>query len=278
MTVHFITMPELPEVETTRCSIAPHLTGEIIIRVVIRERRLRWPVPLGLEEVLNGQVIRAVERRAKYLILRIDHGSALLHLGMSGSLCILPASTPAGKHDHIDLELASGQCLRLTDPRRFGSVLWTADPPEHHPLLCHLGPEPLGEDFTAAYLYALAQGRKIPVKSFIMNGHVVVGVGNIYANEALFIAGIDPLRPAGGISLSHYQHLVTAIRQVLTEAIAQGGTTLRDFVSGEGRSGYFQQYLQVYGRKHLPCRRCGEPVHLCRLGQRATYYCPHCQQ
>jgi formamidopyrimidine-DNA glycosylase len=271
-------MPELPEVETIRQGIAPHLTGQTVTRVVIRERRLRWPVPPELKALLSGQMIRAVERRAKYLLLRTAQGSALLHLGMSGSLRILPLQAPVQKHDHVDIELASGTCLRLNDPRRFGALLWVADPPESHPLLHNLGPEPLGKDFTATYLYQRARQRQVPVKLFIMNGHIVVGIGNIYANEALFTAGISPLQAAGRISLSCYETLVTAIREVLTEAIRRGGTTLRDFVDGEGRAGYFQNYLCVYGRDRLPCLHCGEPIHLSRLGQRATYYCPRCQR
>ena len=271
-------MPELPEVETIRQSIAPHLTGQTVTRVVVRERRLRWPVPPELETALSGQVVRAVERRAKYLLLRTSGGSALLHLGMSGRLRILPNQTTPQKHDHVDLELSSGYCLRLTDPRRFGALLWTVEPPERHPLLRNLGPEPLEEGFSAVYLYNLARGRKISVKSFIMDNRVVVGVGNIYANEALFMAGIGPTRPAGRISLARYGILVEAIREVLTAAIAQGGTTLRDFVSGTGKPGYFQQYLRVYGRARLSCVGCGALIQVRRQGQRATYYCPRCQR
>jgi formamidopyrimidine-DNA glycosylase len=271
-------MPELPEVETIRQGIAPHLIGQTVTGVVVRERRLRWPVPVTLEASLSGQVICAVERRAKYLLLRTERGSALLHLGMSGSLRLLPRQAPLQKHDHVDIELAGGYCLRLNDPRRFGALLWVSDPPESHPLLRELGPEPLGADFTAAYLYKLARHRKVPVKSFIMNGHIVVGVGNIYANEALFAAGIHPRRAAGRISPTRYETLVAAIREVLVEAITRGGTTLRDFVDGEGKAGYFQNYLRIYGRDRLPCGNCGEPVRLSRLGGRATYYCSRCQR
>jgi formamidopyrimidine-DNA glycosylase len=271
-------MPELPEVEITRRSIAPHLTGQTVVQVILRERRLRWLITPALEEMVSGQVIRRVERRAKYLLLRTVNGSVLLHLGMSGRLRILPREAPIQKHDHADIILASGYCLRFTDPRRFGVLLWTADPPECHPLLRDLGPEPLETDFCAAYLYNLARGREIPIKSYIMNSRVVVGIGNIYANEALFIAGIRPLRPAGRISLARYERLVTAIREVLTEAITQGGTTLRDFVGAAGEPGYFQQYLRVYGRARLPCPSCGAPIQLGRVGQRATYYCARCQR
>lgn len=270
-------MPELPEVETTRRGIAPHLTGQPVVRVIIRQRRLRWPISDELEQVLSGQTIHAVERRAKYLLLRTDRGSVLLHLGMSGSLRILPCATPLRKHDHVDLELGSGYCLRFNDPRRFGCLLWTTDPPERHPLLCDLGPEPLESEFTATHLYTLARGRRVSVKPYLMDSHVVAGVGNIYANEALFMAGIHPARAAGRISLARYGTLADAVREVLTQAISEGGTTLRDFVGGTGEAGYFRQYLRVYERNRLPCRTCGEPIQLRPLGQRATYYCPRCQ-
>ncbi len=271
-------MPELPEVETTRQGIAPQLIGQTVTQVVVRERRLRWPIPPELETGLTGQVIRAVERRGKYLLLHTGQGSALLHLGMSGSLRLLPRRTVAQKHDHVDIELASEHCLRLNDPRRFGALLWVDGAAEKHPLLRDLGPEPLSGAFTADYLYDLSRRRAIAVKLFIMNGRVVVGVGNIYANEALFAAGIHPLRSAGRISRGRYEALVSAIREVLSAAIRRGGTTLRDFVNSAGNSGYFQNELQVYGRHHLPCCHCGEPVRLERLGQRATYYCPRCQR
>jgi formamidopyrimidine-DNA glycosylase len=223
-------------------------------------------------------VIHSVERRAKYLLLRTENGTALLHLGMSGALRVLPSTAPVQKHDHVDIALANGYCLRFSDPRRFGSLLWTTDSPENHPLLRDLGPEPLGDDFSASRLYIVARGRKAPIKPFIMDGRVVVGVGNIYANEALFMAGINPARAAGRISMARYAALVIAIREVLTEAIIQGGTTLRDFVGSEGSPGFFQQYLHVYGRERLPCHRCGESIRLRRLGQRATYFCPRCQR
>jgi len=271
-------MPELPEVETTRRSIAPHLLEQRIVRVIVRERRFRWPIDPELEHQLTGRVIHAVERRAKYLLLSLTQGTALLHLGMSGSLRILRCGTIANKHDHVDLELSSGFCLRFTDPRRFGALLWTDDPPIQHPLLNHLGPEPLADDFTADYLHSAARNRKIAVKPFIMDGHVVVGVGNIYANEALFLAGIHPQRAAGRLSKNRYGALVQSIREVLQEAIAQGGTTLRDFTSGDGEPGYFKQQLRIYGRDRQPCRHCGEPIQVSRLGQRATYYCNQCQR
>ena len=270
-------MPELPEVETVRRGIAPHLTGQTVTGIIVRQPRLRWPVPAALAATLPGQMIRRVERRAKYLLLRTDAGTALFHLGMTGRLRILPAATPLQKHDHVDVLLADGHCLRFNDSRRFGAVLWTAEPPEQHPLLQRLGPEPFAAAFSGAYLQQRGQGRSVAAKALIMDNHIVVGVGNIYANEALFAAGISPLRPAGQITLAEYERLAAMIREILAEAIRQGGTTVRDFVGGEGEPGYFQQALQVYGRRGLPCAGCGEPIQHCRIGQRATYYCPHCQ-
>ena len=271
-------MPELPEVETTRRGIAPHVTGQIITGVSVRERRLRWPVPADLEVNLTGRKITTVRRRAKYLLLSTDTGTVLLHLGMSGHLRVIPAETPAQKHDHVDFEWAGGLCLRFNDPRRFGAILWTPDPPERHPLLARLGPEPLSEAFGADYLYDLSRYRTIPVKSLIMDSHAVVGVGNIYANEALFRAGIHPQRAAGRISRRRHEALIAAIREVLTEAIDQGGTTLRDFVSSTGQPGYFSQRRNVDGRAGLPGPNCGTPIKLNHTGQRATYYCSYCQR
>jgi formamidopyrimidine-DNA glycosylase len=271
-------MPELPEVETTRRGISPHLVGQAIQATVIREPRLRWPIPADLPERLDRRTIRTVERRGKYLLIGTNHGTLIVHLGMSGSLRILCPDSPPRKHDHLDIVLANGTCLRFHDPRRFGCVIWTEDDPQNHPLLAGLGPEPLSESFDAAYLHGKARGRSTPVKSFIMDSRVVVGVGNIYANEALFRAGIAPRRHAGRIALPRYEKLVPSIRAVLSEAIEQGGTTLRDFVNENGNPGYFQQTLQIYGRNGLPCRRCGEPVRTQRLGQRSTYWCPNCQR
>ncbi|TCO81424.1 DNA-(apurinic or apyrimidinic site) lyase [Plasticicumulans lactativorans] len=271
-------MPELPEVETTRRGIAPHLLGRRVLDVVVREPRLRWPVTAALAEGLCGQTVTAVTRRGKYLLLGNDRGHALLHLGMSGSLRILPADAPVGRHDHLDLVLEGGRCLRLTDPRRFGAALWAGPAPFEHPLLRALGPEPFDARFDAAYLRTQAQGRRAAVKTFIMDSHVVVGVGNIYASEALFLAGIHPQRAAGRVSHERYGALVEAIREVLTQAIEAGGTTLRDFVGSEGRPGYFRQSLRVYERAGAPCRRCGTPLRAVRLGQRSSYYCPHCQR
>ncbi len=270
-------MPELPEVETTRRGIAPALVGATVATVRVRDPRLRWPVPVDLSRRLAGNTIEAVDRRAKYLLLRTPRGTLIVHLGMSGSLRLLPAAQPPGRHDHVDLVLGSGQCLRLNDPRRFGAVLWTEAPPQAHPLLRDLGPEPLDADFDGTALYADSRHRRTAVKSFIMDSHVVVGVGNIYASEALFLAGIHPRRSAGRIAAVRYARLAAAIREVLEAAITAGGTTLRDFVGGDGRPGYFGQQLRVYGRAGLPCERCGTRLRRTVQVGRATYYCPRCQ-
>ncbi len=268
-------MPELPEVETTRRGIAPHLEGQTVRGAVVRQPKLRWRVP-DLDH-LAGQTLRTVERRAKYLLLRFDHGTLILHLGMSGSLRILPADTPPQAHDHFDLQFAD-HCLRLRDPRRFGAVLWTEQPPERHPLLRELGPEPLSDAFDADHLYAAARRRRVPIKALIMDGHVVVGVGNIYATEALFLAGIAPARRCDRVAHPRIAALVTHIKRVLAEAIAQGGTTLRDFQREDGRPGYFAQSLHVYGREGHPCPRCGSPLRARQIAQRNSVWCPHCQR
>ena len=270
-------MPELPEVETTRRGIAPHLLGQTIERVVVRDRRLRWPIPEDLDVRLSGQRIEAVERRAKYLLIRVQSGTLIAHLGMSGSLRLVPAELPAAKHEHVDILLGSGQALRYTDPRRFGALLWSELPLEH-PLLASLGPEPLDEGFDGRRLYELSRGRSMAVKPFIMDNAVVVGVGNIYASEALFAAGIDPRRPAGGISRARYECLAAEIKRILAMAIERGGTTLRDFVGGDGKPGYFQQELFVYGRGGAFCKQCGSTLREVRLGQRASVYCGRCQR
>jgi formamidopyrimidine-DNA glycosylase len=270
-------MPELPEVETTRRGIAPHLEGRTIKQLVVRQPRLRWPVPTSLKKSLPGQKIHAVERRAKYLLLRLDQGTLILHLGMSGSLRILPANTPPNAHDHVDL-LFDRQCLRLRDPRRFGALLWTRTDPAKHKLIQHLGPEPLSDGFDTERLYEKSRRRHGPVKNFIMDGRVVVGVGNIYASEALFRAGIHPVRPCNRISMARYQQLVKTIKAVLAEAIEQGGTTLKDFQQEDGRPGYFAQQLQVYGREGEPCPRCGQAIRKSIIGQRSSYYCSQCQR
>jgi formamidopyrimidine-DNA glycosylase len=271
-------MPELPEVETTMNGIRPFILHQKVVDIEIRHFQLRWPVPKNLKKVLTGQIVTAVLRRGKYLLLTTKTGTLIIHLGMSGSLRILPVATLAKKHDHIDLIFANHQCLRFTDPRRFGAVLWTADDPSQHILISHLGPEPLSPAFTAQYLWQLAQGRKAPVKTFIMDGQTVVGVGNIYASEALFLAGIHPKKAAGKISIADYKKLVLAIKQVLRAAIKQGGTTLKDFVNSEGKKGYFKVHLQVYGRGGEPCLTCGNKLKDLRLGQRNTVFCSRCQR
>jgi formamidopyrimidine-DNA glycosylase len=270
-------MPELPEVETTRCGIVPHLVGRRVEAVIVRQARLRWPIPKALREKLPGQRVEAVERRAKYLLVHTAAGSALLHLGMSGSLRVLPGNATPGKHDHVDWRMDSGRILRYTDPRRFGCQLWQA-PGATHKLLAGLGPEPLGEEFDGEHMWRTSRGRAAPVKTFVMDQKIVVGVGNIYAAEALFAAGIHPSRAAGSVALSRYLRLADAIKRILQHAIARGGTTLRDFISPDGAPGYFEQELFVYGRPGQPCKVCGTPIRAVRLGQRSTFYCPHCQR
>ncbi|MCI1711171.1 MAG: bifunctional DNA-formamidopyrimidine glycosylase/DNA-(apurinic or apyrimidinic site) lyase [Chiayiivirga sp.] len=270
-------MPELPEVETTRRGIAPHLEGRRVVAVTLRRPDLRWPIPAAIRTELPGQRITAVRRRAKYLLLDAESGSAILHLGMSGSLRVLPAATPAQTHDHVDFELDSGRVLRLTDPRRFGALLWQR-PGETHELLRDLGPEPLSEDFDGAYLHARSRGRSAPVKHFLMDQRIVVGVGNIYAAEALFRAGIHPASKAGRVSESRYEALAGAVREILAQAIARGGTTLRDFIQPDGAPGYFEQELFVYGRAGEACKACGHTLRAADWGQRATAYCPRCQR
>lgn len=271
-------MPELPEVETTRRGIAPFLEGRRVRTVTVREPRLRWPVPAALARDLPGQPIRSVSRRAKFLLLESPAGHLILHLGMSGSLRIVSNNLPPEKHDHLDVVMEDGRCLRLRDPRRFGAALWTTDDPLEHPLLRDIGPEPLGGAFNPEWLHALSRKRRVAVKSFLMNSHVVAGVGNIYASEALFIAGIHPTRPAGRISLERYTRLVDAVREVLEDAITAGGTTLRDFVGTDGNPGYFSRRLRVYARQGDPCENCGTPIRSRVIGQRSTFYCPRCQR
>lgn len=270
-------MPELPEVETTRSGIAPHIQGQRISGVLVRQPRLRWPIADDLAGRLTGRTVRSVERRAKYLLLNLANGTLILHLGMSGSLRILPRETVPGKHDHFDL-LFRSCCLRLRDPRRFGAVLWTDHPVAQHPLIAHLGPEPLSAEFNGGYLHRQAQQRRVAVKSLIMDGRVVVGVGNIYANEALFRAGIHPARPAGRISAARCGRLAEEIKSVLAAAILQGGTTLRDFQQEDGKPGYFAQELLVYGKAGGACPRCGSPLKQQRIGQRSSFYCSRCQR
>lgn len=269
-------MPELPEVETSRRGIAPWVEDQEVCEVIVRERRLRWPVPADVDRQLPGQTIRAVRRRAKYLLFETDKGVVMLHLGMSGSVRIIDQDEPAGKHDHVDIRFRSGKALRFRDPRRFGSLLWTVNPAEHD-LLRNLGPEPLSGEFSGSYLWEKSRGRRINIKQFIMNGSIVVGVGNIYASESLFMARINPKRAAGRISIDRMRLLSTAIKSVLELAIEAGGTTLRDFHGGDGEPGYFKQQLDVYDRGGLPCTSCKAPIKSIVLGQRSTYYCTRCQ-
>ncbi|MEE8481909.1 MAG: bifunctional DNA-formamidopyrimidine glycosylase/DNA-(apurinic or apyrimidinic site) lyase [Acidiferrobacterales bacterium] len=275
-------MPELPEVEITRRGIQAALIGHTVTKVIVRESRLRWPVPPQLDHELRGQTFTAIKRRGKYLLLETAAGHLIIHLGMSGSLRTIDAATPPRRHDHVDIVLDTGQCLRLHDPRRFGAVLWTRDDPLQHPLLVKLGPEPINSDldqqiFSGDYLYEKSRGRRRAVREFIMDSHIVVGVGNIYANEALFLAGIDPRRGAGRIGLQRYRNLVAAIGDTLARAIAAGGTTLRDFSNADGNPGYFQQTLNVYGREGKKCRKCGHNIQRLVQGGRSIFYCQHCQ-
>jgi len=275
-------MPELPEVETTRRGLAPHLEGRRITQVTLRRPDLRWPIPPEVARELPGQRIDAVRRRAKYLLVDTAAGSALLHLGMSGSLRVLPATTPVAAHDHVDIAVDSGRVLRFNDPRRFGCLLWQP-PGDTHPLLRALGPEPLsdafdGTAFNGDYLFARSRGRSAPVKAFLMDQRIVVGVGNIYAAEALFAAGISPLRAAGRVSRERYGLLADAVKRILGHAITRGGTTLRDFISPDGTPGYFEQELSAYGRGGAPCPRCGRALRQASIGQRATVWCGHCQR
>lgn len=270
-------MPELPEVETTRRGVAPHVEGRRVRQLIVREPRLRWPVPPELAQRLAGQTVERLQRRAKYLLFRTGSGTLLWHLGMSGSLRVLLQPRPPASHDHLDLLFEGGACLRYRDPRRFGSLHWVEGDPYAHPLLAHLGPEPFDPGFDGDYLYRLSRGRRTAVKSFLMDAETVVGVGNIYANESLFRAGVHPGRRAGAVGLERYRQLAEAVRLVLRAAIAAGGTTLRDFVDSDGAAGYFSQQLSVYGRVGEPCPGCERPIRSTRLGQRATYFCPHCQ-
>lgn len=270
-------MPELPEVETVRRGLAPHIENQRILGARVRDGRLRWPVPSNLDEILSGQTVRALARRGKYLIFRFDAGALLCHLGMSGSLRLADAATAPEKHDHLDLLLEDGRLLRYRDPRRFGALLWSDDP-SRHPLLAHLGVEPLSDDFDGSTLHGLCAGRTTAIKTLLMDAHGVVGIGNIYANEALFHAGIDPRLVAGRLSRPRCKRLAEAVKDTLTRAIAAGGSTLRDFVDGQGKPGYFQQTYFVYGRTGEVCRRCGGPIRQIRQGARSTFFCPRCQR
>ena len=269
-------MPELPEVETTRRGIEPWIAGRRITGWDLRQPRLRWLV--CLPESLRGEHVLRVRRRAKYLVFEMQSSALILHLGMSGSLRLLPASTPPGRHDHVDIEFDGRRVLRLTDPRRFGSIHHHAGDWRSHWLIEGLGVEPLDAEFSGEFLHRMARGRRVAIKHFLMDASVVVGVGNIYANEALFRAGIRPRLAAGRITRERYERLAEAVREVLDQAIRQGGTTLRDFVDESGRRGYFSQSLDVYGRADLPCHQCGTRLKGLRIGQRASVYCPNCQR
>ena len=270
-------MPELPEVETTVRGISPLITGNKVTKLVVRDSRLRWPVPDTLESRVVGNRILSVRRRAKYILIEFGTGHMLLHLGMSGSIRLSSRDEPPGVHDHVELEITNDLLLRLRDPRRFGCVLWIeGDPAEFH-LLANLGPEPLSEEFDGEYLYSISRNRRLAVKSMIMDSRVVVGVGNIYASEALFRAGINPIRRVNRISVDRYRLLVKCIQNTMSDAIAAGGTTLRDFVNGTGEPGYFSQDLLVYERERMPCKLCATSISRRVIGQRSTYYCAKCQ-
>jgi formamidopyrimidine-DNA glycosylase len=269
-------MPELPEVEVSRLGISPHLLEQTIQEIIVRQRQLRWWIP---EEIhgLHGEPITAIRRRAKYLLLDTPKGTAIVHLGMSGSLRVLENPPPAEKHDHVDLVLSNGKVMRYNDPRRFGAWLWCA-PGESHELLDNCGPEPLTDEFNAEWMLSRAKNKRVAIKTFIMNNANVVGVGNIYACESLFSAGILPTTPTYKVTLNQWQTLVTEIKQVLAQAIAQGGTTLKDFSQTDGKPGYFAQELHVYGRAKQPCHSCGEPIKEMKIGQRNTFFCDVCQK
>ena len=270
-------MPELPEVEITCQGISPFVVGQTVKEIIIRERQLRWPIPIALKRSLKNKIIIKLNRRAKYLLFYTDNGCMIIHLGMSGSLRIVKDVEPPERHDHVDIIFKSGHTLRYRDPRKFGSILWTKHDPMKHMLLSHLGPEPLTHEFQADYLYALSRKRTKPIKNFIMDSRIVVGIGNIYANEALYHAGIRPTQKAGKISKIRYKRLIVEIKNVLSHAIKKGGTTIRDFINGEGKPGYFKNELQVYNKAGHPCNSCKTPITIIRLGQRSTFYCVNCQ-
>ena len=270
-------MPELPEVEVTRCGLIPHVVGRCISKVVVRRRDLRQTITRGMVTGLKNSRIHAIRRRGKYLLFDCERGTLLLHLGMSGSLRILKSGTPPTAHDHVDWVFEDKTLLRFRDVRRFGLILWITTNPLEHKLLRALGPEPLGDQFHGDYLYEKSKGRKICVKSFLMDAHTVVGVGNIYANEALFVGGVHPLRQAGKISRTRYVRLVEAIQEVLTQALQAGGTSLRDFVRENSEPGYFQRQLRVYARAGEPCVQCGKALKRRCVSARGTFYCDYCQ-
>jgi len=271
-------VPELPEVETTRRGLGRHLRGRHIRAVRVHDHRLRWPVTPGLDALLRGQQVRAIERRAKYLLLRCTSGTLIVHLGMSGNLRVVPAPTARLPHDHVELHLDSGSTLRFNDPRRFGCFLYTTEAPRSHKLLRGLAPEPLTAGFDGSYLHRVTRGRRVAIKTLLLNGRLVTGVGNIYASEALYRARIRPRRMARSLTRPEAARLVRAVRAVLAQAIRAGGTTLRDYLRADGSPGYFRQRLYVYERAGRPCRRCGTAVRALTQGQRSSYYCPGCQK
>ena len=271
-------MPELPEVETTRRGLSPHLLQQRISAVNIYNASLRWPIPRNLEKQLPGQTVHDISRRGKYLLIEVDSGQLILHLGMSGSLRVLPQTAPRHKHEHFEIALQNGQCLRLRDPRRFGAVLWGGTDALQHPLLASLGPEPLGPAFTTEYLYLASRKRQRAIRDFLLDSHIVSGIGNIYANEALFRAAIRPQTAAGKISKKRYTVLTEAVRHILQQAIKAGGTTLRDFTQSDGNPGYFQQQLLVYGQDGQACPQCQRPIRKQKLHGRTAYYCGICQR
>lgn len=271
-------MPELPEVETTLRGILPHIEQQTIVKTIVREHRLRWAIPTNLAQILLGKSIVNVARRAKYLLLNLHDGTIIIHLGMSGCLRILTNDAPPNKHDHVDIVLHNKKILRFTDPRRFGAFLWVEGNPHCHPLLKNLGIEPLTKNFTGRYLWQQAKNRSVSIKSFLMDNKIVTGIGNIYATEALFAAGIHPATPANSLSIACLEKLANTSKQILRFAIKRGGTTLKDFINSDGQPGYFSNQLKVYGRRGLPCLTCNRPLQLMQIGQRSTVYCECCQR
>lgn len=270
-------MPELPEVETTLRGIEPYVAGQSVREIVVRNASLRWPIPTKALQGIVGQTVRIAERRAKYILLHTSKGVILLHLGMSGSLRVVTPDTPIGKHDHVDIIFGNDKVIRFNDPRRFGCCLLLQEPLFEHKLLASLGPEPLTGEFDGNHLFKLSRKRSVAVKNFIMDGKVVVGVGNIYASESLFEAGIRPTMSAHRVSRRRYHLLADEIKKVLAKAIKAGGTTLSDFTQVDGKPGYFRHELQVYAREGEPCLRCGNTIKSKIIGQRNTFYCSQCQ-
>lgn len=270
-------MPELPEVEVCRQGISPHLCGHTVTAVIVRHTQLRWPIPADVNKIMGDELI-TVERRSKYLLLKFNQGTLVIHLGMSGTIRVLDGTPAVNKHDHFDLQFSNNKCLRFNDPRRFGAILWFEQHIDQQGLLTKLGPEPLSDDFGYGYLFEKAKNRKVPIKTFLMNNHIVVGVGNIYANEALFLAGILPKTPANKITKKRFDNLTTIIKQVLAAAIEQGGTTLKDFTQADGKPGYFAQKLNVYGRAGKKCMVCESILAEIRQSNRSSVFCPSCQR